>query len=102
MDHLRGQSKDRVGIRLAISSIHLTCHLPRRLKEELDELQKSDEWFHHHSRLLVLSHRPAVAKGQTVGPEDVIAYGVFRFDTEENEEDDGYDEVLYWYVVLSP
>lgn len=88
------------GLRKAMWTIYQD-NLTSILKEELDELQKSDEWFHPHSRLLVLSSQPTTtSENQTTNlNSSVVAYGVFRFDTEENEEDDGYDEVLYCYEL---
>jgi len=65
---------------------------------DLDRLEKESEWFHPHSRILVVSDSESalpVGSRTTRRAQPVVAYGVFRFDTEENEND-SEDEVLYW------
>lgn len=76
-----------------------------RLDDGPDRLEKEGEWFHPHSRLLILTTLPSsenegtsTSKSpQSKSQGEVVAYGVFRFDTEENV-DDGEDEVIYWYA----
>jgi hypothetical protein len=75
---------------------------------EMDRLEKESEWFHPHSRVLILTE-PTNSSGEkqkksraTRAGDPVVAYGVFRFDTEENEKDDEMDEVLYWSVKSRP
>ncbi|PVG04829.1 hypothetical protein CPB86DRAFT_771456 [Serendipita vermifera] len=69
---------------------------------EMDRLEKESEWFHPHSRLLILNEptdesQKSSRTSQVSG--SVVAYGIFRFDTEENEKDDEMDEVLYCYEL---
>ncbi|KAG8766810.1 hypothetical protein FRC15_006105 [Serendipita sp. 397] len=77
------------------------------LEGTLDPLQKEEEWFHPHARILVLQQETEGAGGQMKNKSqfvqrdflNVVAYGVFRFDTEENADDDLEDEVLYCYEL---
>jgi len=70
-----------------------------------DPPQKELEWFHPNSRLIVLTESAALveskpAKRNTRQTDRSIAgFGIFRFDTEENENDEE-EEVLYWYVYV--
>ncbi|KAG8816295.1 hypothetical protein FRC17_000373 [Serendipita sp. 399] len=75
------------------------------LGEKLDPLEKEEEWFHPHARILILrSDKTTNGDGTTSqlaqrDCSDVVAYGVFRFDTEENADEDKEDEVLYCYEI---
>lgn len=67
-------------------------------------MEKEEEWFHPNARLLVLTDEagsiPRASSNSRSTPRGppIAAYGVFRFDTEENEND-GEDEVLYCYEL---
>jgi hypothetical protein len=63
-----------------------------------DRSEKETEWFHPHSRILTIVDTSAALTGsKTRGKVQSVLFacGLFRFDTEQNE-DDKMDEVLYW------
>lgn len=107
MGYLRSQYEDH-----ASSTTHWgwfsASDIPYSLEHSSDgwdPLQKELEWFHPNSRLIVLTEPATLTE---TGPlkrntrktnRPIAGFGIFRFDTEENENDEE-DEVLYWYVYV--